>query len=410
MVRKYLENKITVSKGILFFTVIPVFILANATSLLLHASSMRIGVTVGMMFIFTIYLITSKKDSFTVNRKYLILMSYFMIVVLFQYVISSIIYGLTDFVRFILSYFFIFSVFIVSIMLTKIINKTKDIYLNKTVFIAFWILFSVGIISSYLISNHLVYRKFMILFSEPSHFSLVYLPILLYVCYVQYINENNFKVIIYLLVSFAFTMMIQNSTMLTGLLMIVFLLYSNKLIYLLTFLFIFIIGIFLFYSDGINYFLSRITLSADSDNASVLVFMSGWERAYLAVIDSYGFGLGFQQMGIVGPNGAIMDKYSELGLGFLNFNDGGTLGAKLVAELGLFGLSILFVYLVAIYSISRQIIHKKINDYKSIFYYSIFIMTSITFFVRGAGYFTPTTFMFAASIYWIYTQKARYVK
>jgi hypothetical protein len=152
--------------------------------------------------------------------------------------------------------------------------------------------------------------------------------------------------------------------------------------------------------------LERVIIFSDSDNLSVLVLLSGYERAYLGFFDNFGLGVGFQQMGVVGPLGSIQEKMAlKLNAEGLNLFDGGTFFSKIVVEFGVFGLVAVLAYILCFSRIIKKIKNNQIKASQDLFYYSCFVMFFIVFFFRGAGYFTPIYLFFVTSIYWIVSSK-----
>jgi len=154
-----------------------------------------------------------------------------------------------------------------------------------------------------------------------------------------------------------------------------------------------------------SYFLSRLSLSLTSSNSSVLVFLSGWERAYLGFFDSFGFGVGFQEIGIVGPQGELqkilIKIHNNPGKG-LNWNDGGSLAPKIITEFGLLGIMSILLYCYFAIRILMMFFLNKIKESKNIFFFGAYLIFSIELFIRSVGYFSLTSFIFISSLYWIY--------
>jgi hypothetical protein len=145
-----------------------------------------------------------------------------------------------------------------------------------------------------------------------------------------------------------------------------------------------------------GYFIERLTFTPDSDNASVLVWLQGWESAAYALAQTSGLGIGFQQLGIVTVTGTVTDKILTLLGASLNDRDGGILAAKLVAEFGVFGIAALLAYCVAF---ARSFMKLRscalaggVLPAAAVFRLSAVVMLSIELFVRGIGYFSPATF------------------
>jgi hypothetical protein len=123
-----------------------------------------------------------------------------------------------------------------------------------------------------------------------------------------------------------------------------------------------------------EYYSSRIDFSKSNENLSALVFLSGWERAFLNFIETTGIGIGFQQLGYSGAIGQSRLILESIGLGGLNLYDGGSLASKLISETGILGIILLFFYIS--YFIKYVITYRRYPK-KKLFFISIFFMFSI---------------------------------
>lgn len=126
----------------------------------------------------------------------------------------------------------------------------------------------------------------------------------------------------------------------------------------------------------------------------------------LAVYQSYGLGVGFQQFGIVGDQGLVMQKLADLGADGLNQLDGGLVLSKFVGEMGVFAVVALLFYLIYCYRylrclrfISLSLTQKK--DARNIFFMAIYVTFAMQTFIRGTGYFSSGGFLFLTSLIWI---------
>ena len=137
-------------------------------------------------------------------------------------------------------------------------------------------------------------------------------------------------------------------------------------------------------------------------NQSLAVFYSGWLRGALNFRLSNGVGIGFQQLGFRG----VLDKFA-IYLYPLNLLDGGTTGAKFFSEFGLCGALLICAYLKALISkilnirfyLRCQIDYvgnlKNINLFLELSY----ILFSVNLFIRGAGYFDISCYLFILSLF-----------
>lgn len=160
-----------------------------------------------------------------------------------------------------------------------------------------------------------------------------------------------------------------------------------------------------------EYFSSRLKFFR-AENNSTLVYLQGWERAFTALRETSGAGVGFQNLEVV-ARGRYGDRiYEKLGVE-KNLKDGGFLAAKIVGELGLLGLMFVAVYLVyffnALAALRQQLRLQKsergrtfgIEGRASLLSVGNTLVVFFVFelFVRGVGYFTPGVVMFFSGVF-----------
>jgi hypothetical protein len=144
-----------------------------------------------------------------------------------------------------------------------------------------------------------------------------------------------------------------------------------------------------------NYFFSRLNFINGEANLSSMIWISGWERAWLELKNSYGLGVGFQQLGYSDIKGAYMDNIIRLFGKPFNLYDGGSLAPKIIAEFGLLGIIVIFSYLVLFFhlvykmrNIAKLNRGLKRDEIFFCFYSSLIVSFSLELFVRGVGYFS----------------------
>lgn len=154
-----------------------------------------------------------------------------------------------------------------------------------------------------------------------------------------------YKVLLLYILSLGIALGIQNLTMLVGIVISVFVM---KKITIRQTIVIFL-GAWIFsmiLSDlDISYYTSRLDFK-NTTNLSVLVYLSGIERAFLNFITSYGLGIGFQQMGVNGEVGVYQQILADLDAPMLNIYDGSFISSKLISEFGFIGAIMCIFYLL----------------------------------------------------------------
>lgn len=279
----------------------------------------------------------------------------------------------------------------------------KDITFNKVITHAYYFLVIFGFIMAASHEMNLLVAKNMIIFREPSHFALVLLPLSLYKLY---FFESS-KYILHLITLIVLALFLENMTLLVGVALIFIILnWGKKKKLFLTFIVLALVlsTIYLsfpYYFD-LDYYMSRLQFTMYSNNVSVLVFISGWERAYLNLIDSYGFGIGLQRLGYIGELGIAMENIFRIQGIYLNLYDAGSTAPKIISEMGITGVILIIMYLYKFFQLATLISKKMIRKPSSLFFVSIYLLFSIQLFVRGVGYFSPMTYLLFASIYMLF--------
>ena len=241
------------------------------------------------------------------------------------------------------------------------------------------------------------YGKSVIVFSEPSHFSFIYLPVLIFTV----ATTTRGRQLLYLGSGLFLAVALQNLTVLVGILGVsCLILRRTQLLLLLGVL----VGAVAVLALDLSYYANRLVLSADSDNLSTLVYLQGWQRAWLNISETGGLGVGFQQFGFVGSLGTVLDKIVQMTRGAsLNLYDGGSTGSKLIAELGVVGVALIVLYLLLVVRGVRLIRRAQRlpiaqRDLRRIFFYSFIIAYASELLIRGNGYLSPSCTLVLASL------------
>ena len=224
------------------------------------------------------------------------------------------------------------------------------------------------------------------IFAEPSHLAMVLAPLLAYTCAIEARHHRSL-----LAFFFAWGVAIEN---LTTLVVVV-------LCFLITFrLSVSRVALVMFAAAGlffvdVEYFASRLLISGDSDNISVLVLLQGWETATLMFEKTGGWGSGFQQFGFSNVAGEIADKLSAFGEDNLNQFDGGSTAAKIIGEFGIFGLVGLAVVVVLVAGafLRLRAARQTGDNGGGLLLAASLYSFLIELFARGVGYFSPTFFL-----------------
>lgn len=156
---------------------------------------------------------------------------------------------------------------------------------------------------------------------------------------------------------------------------------------------------------SIDYFETRLNFD-NTSNLTTIVFLQGWQLAYLNFFETYGIGLGFQGLGseptVVGDLTQRVASFSYEGT-FINLSDGGFLAAKIIAEFGVIGIIGLICYLGFLFRASLWLAfwYTSPSADPATARYAVMFAFLFAFFVevffRGLGYFSPGLFFALAA-------------
>jgi hypothetical protein len=231
-------------------------------------------------------------------------------------------------------------------------------------------------------------------FVEPSHFALFIAPFYFWAICTQNNKIKKFSTSLSLMLVLVF---INNLTL--GCIILIGLYLSLRLKFFLIIFCTLIILVIFFTQLDLTYYTER--LDVQNDNLSTLVWIQGWEEAYINFKNTYGLGLGFQQLGIKDPVGDAANSIYIIFGDYLNRYDGGTMGAKLTSEFGVFGIAtIVLICNKAVKSFKILVNHALISKKapQLIFYHCCVITIVVELFIRSVGYMGPSFFMFMTGI------------
>lgn len=232
-------------------------------------------------------------------------------------------------------------------------------------------------------------------FTEPSHFALSALPLFLYYGVTSRGLARQFALLAGVTAAFA----LQNLTMLSAAAVAVLICARPLTLALLSVPLVFALPLL-----DLQYFAARLDFSPESDNLSALVFAQGWQLIDESLRNSRFWGLGFQQLGVFGSEVEFAVVINALIGEDSNLSDGGFNFSKLVSEFGLFGLLATGAHLVFAGRFAlrlRQLAQQSIDVPRStVFACAVVVSFTVDLFVRGNGYFTASSLMYAAA--WMY--------
>lgn len=372
--------------------------ISNAGIYFSHAPGMIIGASL----IFISVVLTKRK--LAISRESFLIIILIASILLLNYLLSMLFYGPLAYLqsgsalRFIFSYLILIYLIFAAHFLVEFLNSLSENQFDRLISKIYYILLVIALISLPMHYFDFVDRKQMIFFSEPSHFAIGFAPFYFY----KVFNSSNY--LIPILTTLILGFLLQNLTLLVICIMGLFIYFRkfNLRVFLLITL---LSSLFLFYifnfADSASFIVDRLNFfeeASTSSNLSLLILLSSYERAYLSFIETYGIGIGFQQMGYIGSMGSFQEIIMQMEGSYINVNDGGNLSSKLISELGFVGIIIICSYLIFFTKILRKVRLRKFLCKQKIFYYVTFLFFIILLFVRATSYFTPSSFLVLVAI------------
>lgn len=230
-------------------------------------------------------------------------------------------------------------------------------------------------------------------FTEPSHYAFTVMPFLIYAA----VTANRIMRLVILAITAALVVLLKSLSLAVGLILVGACCLDG--VVLVVFLLMSFTGLGML---DLTYFTDRLDFAYGNQNLSMLVYRQGIELIQTSLVETSGWGIGFQRLGFTNlftPSSNII--YALTGAD-LNLRDGGFNAAKLIAELGIAGVALSLWYLVMmgkmVLRLRRVAQEKLVIPDGSIFAMSAFVAVSIEIFVRGAGYFTSTMLLAVAAI------------
>ena len=360
------------------------------------SSSMAPGLLLGIVFIGLIHILYLKFNiKISTLKKFIIFLIVSISVIILTGLINISLYQNFEFEKYIYSIIYLIVMSFAAILYVDFFKKINDSNFLCPLRIIFIIFLTLGYLS--LISfNDTEPANTVIIFTERSHFSLVFAPLMLF----TFITSESYLRLFYIVIVGILVVLFRNTTLLASYIISIFFIFNFKILLLILFT-AYIISITQ-YSDYITGYITRLTIWTDTPDLSQLVYLSGVERGFLGL--KAVFGLGFQQLGYIGEQGRYSLVLGELGAEFLNLYDGGTLASKFIAEFGIFGLFAIIMYLIFLPNIIFRLKKYKQNycSIKTCFFYAIYITFFIELFVRSTGYFNSGPFLFLCALFWIF--------
>lgn len=385
----------------LFVSLCSILLLPSFLFVFFHSSSLAFGLLLSSFIV-----VLLNFDSF-INAKFKLPSVLFVFAVLIVFfTVSLFFYFVYNETKPILS-MSLFSVFVAAFSLGNTLNRIDFPDLSKVLFYVVLLLMIFGWLKLIWIPDfggYSILGKPVFPFSEESHYALA-----LGLVSCSYVISAPFKRALFVISNILVFSLLYPSLILLVFAMCCILMLSLRYRYSLVVFTIvllpLILNLLFFYK--IDYFWDRLNI-LNTTNLTALVYVQGWQLAYLNTINTGGVGLGFQMLGADGtyypPVTSII--YSLTGDRF-NISDGGFLAAKLISEYGVVGLLICLVYFIFLirfvwrssFELPKLILNQ--NSRLLVKNYTLGALIFgflVEFFFRGIGYFSPTLLIVIAAI------------
>ena len=399
---------------------------------------------VSLVLFFSIFYAKYKNDIILTNPSKICCL--FVVLVFLHGIVSSFFIDTFDYSRFLLSLIYLIFMIFIAQTFYGVSQRINDVAFSWSASIMFYILLVLGFLSSYGFNISGAAGKPIFYFDEPSKFALVIIPLFTY----RFVKSSNLERLLIAILTFKLALNLPSVTLFTFLISAPILFLKSRKFFTI-YLVYFLILLSQFSSNKYNYFIMRLPFyheaqyqkqiaSPNSTKEEVAIdydlnvlplpistcipigasrpppvnyqgilnfqsrdtYYSGWLRGFYNLKSTYGFGLGFQQLGFRG----CIDKFL-IERWPLNLKDGGTVGAKILNEFGLFGAVFFVLYIIALKNKIKRIRNfvnyqkNNSNNYKNIIIFLdiAYISFFINLFVRGAGYFDASGFFFLISTF-----------
>jgi hypothetical protein len=231
-------------------------------------------------------------------------------------------------------------------------------------------------------------------YTEPSHFALAFVPLLMY----GSVRLRGRARLGLLAIGLAIGWALESLTLMAGWLLIATVCLRKTASLAL-------LGLVALAATQLDtsYYLDRLDFGGEDQNLSTLVYVQGWQLMVESLRLSSGWGLGFQQLGVRGTGVDASDLiYAVLGENS-NLLDGGFALSKIVSEFGAFGPLLILAYLsiawraakgLRLTSQGAQLPHQP----AVVLARCVVVSFGIELLVRGAGYFSGSTLLLVAAL------------
>ncbi|NOR54697.1 MAG: hypothetical protein GQ531_00665 [Sulfurovum sp.] len=409
---QFKNNKVNTYDLNLIFSILLISLLPSFIFVAFNSTSLAAGILASSLFILLL-----NYKSLIGLRISLLTLSLFLIVVITLFITVSYFYIVESIPKPFYS-MVILVVFLSAFVLAQKLLKINYQALSNSMLLVILVLLILGWLKLFFIPpccHYDMFEKPVFPFSEESHYALV-----IGIIAVAYAFSGKLIWVFFIGVNILLlALLFPNLTLLVFSLLIFFAsLFRLKPIYFKSFILlvpVLIMIIWTLFISNSEYFSSRLNFE-DTKNLTTLVFLQGWDMAYLNLVETHGLGLGFQMLGSSATYfSSLTDEIVNIADNELNFSDGGLLAAKVIAEFGVIGIIVIvsYVYFLLKFIFYGNQIWLKIHlshdqNYiqelkKKLFLSGILFGFLVEVFLRGYGYFSPGVFLALVAIFYLFS-------
>ncbi len=279
--------------------------------------------------------------------------------------------------------------------LGHLLDASCGLAMERAVYVCLGLMGVLGLLalSGFVPPNSEAYFKPVFPYTEPSHFALSFLPLLMFAC----VRLNGSAKIAMLFSGLAMGWALESLTLIVGWFLIASICLRKTSIAL-------VLAVLALLSTqlDLSYYLDRLNFAGADQNLSTLVYLQGWQLIDESLRQSAGWGIGFQQLGVQGSNVEAADLIVAMLGENANLLDGGFTFAKITSEFGVCGLLLMFGYLAMTWRCVRSLRRSSRDSRKGpsavALARCILVSFLVELFVRGEGYFSGTTLLLTAAI------------
>ena len=374
-----------------------VLLVPSLTYYLGFASSMALGACIAAFVVICAFLVErlTRPDAVQTDRLSMGMMALLLFVVIALHLTIATFLRPVDLARATQSFIPLGMILFSGYGLGHLLSTSRGADIKRAVYLCFGLMCVLGLLafSGYVPPISGNYFKPVFPYTEPSHFALSFLPLLMFGC----VRLRGSAKIATLAGGLAMGWALESLTLMVGWFLIASICMRWTAITLLLALLALVAT-----TLDLSYYLDRLDFGGDTQNLSTLVYLQGWQLINESLTLSAGWGLGFQQMGVQGSDVVAAELIFAMLGDNANLLDGSFTFAKLTSEFGVLSSVPILLYLPLAWRAVQGLRHESHEVGKEApaitLAQCVIVCFVVELFVRGSGYFSASTLLFAAAV------------